>query len=58
MILIDDKLGRGSNPPCHVAGRSKGKESRLRRFAHSMRQEPIFVISTGRNPLKSLDSEK
>jgi hypothetical protein len=58
MIPGDDKLIRRSNPPARQRPVEKGKESRLRRFAYELRRESVFPISTGGNPLKSLDSEK
>jgi hypothetical protein len=30
----------------------------LRRLAHNLRREPDFLISSARNPVKRLDSEK
>jgi hypothetical protein len=41
-----------------AARRKDGGWMELRRFAHNLRREPIFVYFFRRNPLKSPDSEK
>jgi hypothetical protein len=54
-ILDHDELD-----PRHpqTAGGERSLEIRLRRFAQRLRREPNFLISLGRNPLKSPDSQK
>jgi hypothetical protein len=52
----------GQSRPARAGGTEASvwvkRSPRLRHFAHSLRQESIFLISVFRNPLKSLDSEK